>query len=127
MAKYNKEQLADYRRKVLEENRGRPRKIPYETSELRKMQKVEAAKAYARLSAAAQSVELKKKSFNVWQELNRWLYEVYHGRPKVAMEGEVKVPVQITFTLANPEPLQIENERYIEDKSADITDANEID
>jgi len=96
----NEEELRKYKNQVLGEHRGRKAKVPYETGELRKLQKKQAAHAFVRLCLAAQSMSLRKTNFTAWQDLNRWVYEIYHGRPKMAMEGEVKMPIQVTFTLA---------------------------
>ena len=131
----SEKELRELKDQALEEHRGRKLKVPYETGELRKLQKKEAAKAFVRLSHVAQSVALRKSNFTAWQDLNRWIYMIYHGTPKMAIEGEVKVPIQVTFTLASPvkeleQPKRLkegEIERNIEDKPSIITSTAEAD
>lgn len=127
----SEEELAEYKKQVLGEHRGRKPKVPYETGDLRQLQKKQAAHAFVRLCLAAQSLALRKTNFTAWQDLNRWVYEIYHGRPKMAMEGEVKVPIQVTFTLAEAEgPKQLtkgSNDGSIEDRPADFADTDETD
>lgn len=130
-AELTQREMREYQTQVLGEHRGRRPKVPYETGELRKVQKKEAAYAFNRLTGAARSQALKKSNFTAWQDLNRWVYEIYHGRPKMAMEGEVKVPIQVTFTLADPgeqkQLTQGKDDGSIEDKPSIITGTAEAD
>lgn len=87
-------------KEALIKHRGRKPKAPKELSELRKLEGEEASYAFMRLRAFAKDRGLRKKWPALHIDLNKWLYEIVHGKPKAAIEGKLELPIKVTFELA---------------------------
>lgn len=103
MAKREKKlDLEKLQRYAIGDHRGRKSKAPEELAELRKLQRLGASNAYLRLKILAQSRKLHNLNTALYISLNQWIYEIVHGKPKVAMEGKLDVPIRITYQLVPP-------------------------
>ena len=102
MKKVQKLDLEKLQKYAIGDHRGRKSKAPEELAELRKMQRLGASNAYLRLKILAQSRKLHNLNTALYISLNQWIYEIVHGKPKVAMEGKLDVPIRITYQLVPP-------------------------
>jgi len=105
-------------------------KFPTEAQAIDAFLKREGGKAYMRLAAWARSRELKQKKPDLFYTIQKFLFDA--GYPKKLIEGEISLPVKVSFELVKtPQELEspsllVEAKVIDEDvnvEEADFTDA----